>query len=49
MSHGYSELLWPDIEGGMGASHLGHSNSAPMRSRRPSDVVTHGREVNGGL
>lgn len=43
------ELLLFDIEGGMDASHLRHSNSTPMRPRRPADVVTHGREVNGGL
>jgi hypothetical protein len=30
------------------SSHFRHSNSAPMRSHRPSGVATHGREVNGG-
>ena len=45
----YLELLFVDIEGGMDASHLRHSSSIPMRSRRPLDVATHGREVKGGL
>lgn len=29
-------------------SHFRHSNSSPIRARRPSGVVTHAREVRGG-
>ena len=37
------------IDAGVDVSHLRHSSCTPMRSRRPSVVVTHGREVKGGL